>query len=130
MYTPETITSLKPNEIFVFGSNQFSNHFGGAARIAAEKFGALNSIAPHGLCGQAYGIITTSFNDATVQLSFIKQQVEVLYEFAVLRPDFVFYVTKIGTGIAGFSIQEIADLFHELENIRPYNVILPIEFSN
>ena len=30
-YTPEKITSLKENEIFVFGSNLNGNHAGGAA---------------------------------------------------------------------------------------------------
>ena len=34
------ITSLEPNEIFVFGSNLQGYHGGGAARIALEKFGA------------------------------------------------------------------------------------------
>ena len=32
--TPEYITSLKENEIFVFGSNLAGMHGGGAARIA------------------------------------------------------------------------------------------------
>ena len=40
-YTPERITELKANEIFVFGSNLAGAHAGGAARIAMEKFGAV-----------------------------------------------------------------------------------------
>ena len=39
-YTPERITELKPNEVFVFGSNLGGYHGGGAARIALETFGA------------------------------------------------------------------------------------------
>lgn len=130
MYTPEHIESLKPNEVFVFGTNQFSNHSGGAARIAAESFGALNGIAPHGLCGQSYGIITTSFNDIPVSLDFIEAQLEVLYEFARLRPDLTFYVTKIGTGIAGFEISEIANVFKSISLTKSNNIILPKEFTN
>ena len=38
-YTPEFISDLKENEIFVFGSNLAGAHAGGAARIALEKFG-------------------------------------------------------------------------------------------
>ena len=38
--TPEYITSLKPNEIFVFGSNLAGMHGGGAAHIAHKLFGA------------------------------------------------------------------------------------------
>ena len=40
-YTPERITSLKENEIFVFGSNLAGAHGGGAARLAYERFGAV-----------------------------------------------------------------------------------------
>lgn len=36
--TPEIITVLAPNEIFVFGSNNLGQHAGGAARIAVDKF--------------------------------------------------------------------------------------------
>ena len=38
--TPDYITRLEPNEIFVFGSNLAGFHGGGAARIAYEHFGA------------------------------------------------------------------------------------------
>lgn len=41
MFTPNNITELKENEIFVFGSNKAGNHAGGAARTAVEKFGAI-----------------------------------------------------------------------------------------
>ena len=40
-YTPERITKLKANEVFVFGSNLNGFHAGGAARIAMERFGAV-----------------------------------------------------------------------------------------
>lgn len=39
--TPEYITSLQPNEIFVFGSNLRGMHGGGAAYVALRKFGAI-----------------------------------------------------------------------------------------
>lgn len=38
--TPERITSLAENEVFVFGSNLGGMHGGGAARLAFERFGA------------------------------------------------------------------------------------------
>ena len=40
MVTPDYITRLEPNEIFVFGSNLAGFHGGGAAHIAYEQFGA------------------------------------------------------------------------------------------
>lgn len=55
--TPAYITSLKPNEIFVFGSNLAGNHAGGAARLAYVKWGAVWGQGV-GLQGQTYAIPT------------------------------------------------------------------------
>lgn len=40
-YTPERISGLKENEIFVLGSNLAGAHGGGAARLAYEWFGSV-----------------------------------------------------------------------------------------
>lgn len=56
-YTPEFITELKTNEIFVFGSNIRGFHGGGAARIANKKFGAEWGVG-EGLTGQCYALPT------------------------------------------------------------------------
>ena len=53
--TPEFITELQPNEVFVFGSNLEGMHGGGAALIAYRKFGAIMGQGV-GLQGQSYGI--------------------------------------------------------------------------
>ncbi len=125
--TPEIITVLAPNEIFVFGSNNLGQHAGGAARIAVDKFGAINGM-PIGLQGNSYAIITTSFNDERITIGFIREQVDVLYQFAKVRPDLTFYVTKIGCGIAGWTVEMIAPIFAAKEYKRTNNIILPIEF--
>lgn len=130
LYTPEYITELKPNEIFVYGSNQFAKHGAGSARVAHDKFGARYGQCPMGLLGQSYGIITKSFTEIPVSLEFIKAQIQALYYFALLRQDLTFYVTKIGTALAGFSIEEIATIFKTCMPFKPTNIILPIEFSN
>ena len=39
--TPDLITSLKADEVFVFGSNLAGMHGGGAAYAAFRKFGAV-----------------------------------------------------------------------------------------
>jgi hypothetical protein len=127
IYTPETITQLKENEVFVYGSNQYAIHGAGSAK-AALNFGAIYKDVPMGLCGQSYGIVTKSFSDTHVSLEFIKSQVETLYYFALLRLDLTFYVTKIGTALAGFSIEEIASVFKSMP-YKPNNIILPKEFS-
>lgn len=39
--TPDLITSLKENEIFVFGCRRSGRHWEGAAAFALENFGAI-----------------------------------------------------------------------------------------
>ena len=56
-YTPDRISELKENEIFVFGSNLAGAHGGGAARFAYERFGAVWGEGM-GLHGQTYAIPT------------------------------------------------------------------------
>ena len=112
--TPEFITSLEPNEIFVFGSNLAGKHGGGAARIALEKFGAIWGKGV-GLQGQCYAIPTMQGGVET-----IRPYVDEFIEFAKQHSELTFLVTRIGCGIAGFTDEEIAPLFkkaHELENV-------------
>ncbi len=112
--TPEFITSLEPNEIFVFGSNLKGMHGGGAAYIAYRKFGAIMGQGV-GLQGQSYAIPTMQGGVET-----IRPYVDEFIEFAKQHPELTFLVTRIGCGIAGFTDEEIAPLFeaaHEVENI-------------
>ena len=57
--TPERISRLESNEVFVFGSNARGLHYGGAARAAVEKFGAIMGQG-HGLQGKSYAINSMS----------------------------------------------------------------------
>ena len=121
-YTPERITELKANEIFVFGSNLAGAHAGGAARIAMEKFGAVWGQGV-GLQGQSYAIPTMQGGVET-----IKPYVDKFISFAKSHAELVFLVTRIGCGIAGFKDEEIAPLFAAALNID--NIILPETFDN
>ena len=112
--TPEFITSLEPNEIFVFGSNLKGMHGGGAAYIAYRKFGAIMGQGV-GLQGQSYAIPTMQGGVET-----IRPYVDEFIGFAKQHPELTFLVTRIGCGIAGFTDDEISPLFeaaHEVENI-------------
>lgn len=118
--TPEHITSLKSNEIFVFGSNLAGAHGGGAAYLANQRFGAVMGQGV-GLQGQSYAIPTMQGGANT-----ILPYVEEFIAFAQQHPEMTFLVTKIGCGIAGFTPAEIAPLFAgaiEVENIH-----LPMDF--
>ena len=120
------IESLKPNQIFVFGSNANGNHAGGAARQALESFGAIMGQA-EGLQGQSYGIVTLDKDMQKVSLDYIKEQLIKLNDFAKGNPDKVFLMTLIGCGIAGFSIEEIKSEVEKVDWVR--NVDIPDEFK-
>jgi hypothetical protein len=112
--TPEYITSLKPNEIFVFGSNLAGMHGGGAARMAHMLFDAEMGVGV-GPTGQCYAIPTMQGGVDT-----IRPYVDEFIKYAELHPELLFRVTRIGCGIAGFSNEEIAPLFKaacEMENV-------------
>lgn len=119
-YTPDFITELKPDEVFVFGSNLAGMHGGGAAWVAYRKFGAIMGQGV-GLQGRSYGIPTMQGGVET-----IKPYVDEFIGFAKSRPDLFFYVTRIGCGIAGFRDSEIAPLFAAAAGVD--NICLPENF--
>ena len=120
-YTPDLITELKADEVFVFGSNLAGMHGGGAAYAAYRKFGAVMGCGV-GHRGQSYAIPTMQGGVET-----IKPYVDDFIEYAKSRPDLFFYVTRIGCGIAGFRDKEIAPLFVEAREVE--NICLPKSFS-
>ena len=126
-YTPEFITSLKSNEVFVFGSNLNGNHAGGAAYQALEKFGAEIGNA-EGMQGQSYAIPTLDKNMERINLTDLEHSIGRFYDYADEHPDLIFYLTKIGCGIAGYEVSDIATVV----NCRdiPANVIIPEEFTH
>ncbi len=120
--TPDFITDLKENEIFVFGSNLEGAHGGGAAKAAHEKFGAIWGQGT-GLQGQSYGIPTMHGGVEEIQ-----PFVEEFIDFAAEHPEFTFLVTRVGCGIAGFHDTEMAPLFARAGEVE--NIYLPESFWN
>jgi hypothetical protein len=118
------ITSLKQNEIFVFGSNTMGNHGKGAAKTAigwGAKFGQ-----GEGLMGRTYGIPTKGPGMRTLPLNKIKDYIDRFIEFAKSNSQYKFLVTEIGCGLAGYRVKDIAPLFEEAVNIG--NIWMPISF--
>lgn len=120
-YTPDNITALGPDEVFVFGSNLAGNHAGGAARTARLKFGAKMGQG-EGMQGQSYAIPTMQGGVET-----IKPYVDRFIDLATEWDQTTFYVTRIGCGIAGFTDEQIAPLFDRAYDL--YNVRLPRSFA-
>lgn len=120
IHTPEWITELKPDEVFVFGSNLHGFHGGGAAWIAYRHFGAVMGQGV-GMQGQSYAIPTMQGDAST-----IKPYVDDFIVFAKSHPELFFFVTRIGCGIAGFDDSEIAPLFQAA--LGSENICLPKSF--
>ena len=118
--TPDAISSLKADEVFVFGSNLQGYHGGGAARAAVNKFGAIWGQGV-GLQGQSYAIPTMQGGVET-----IKPYVNQFIGFAKEHTELFFYVTRIGCGIAGFKDSDMAPLFQDAMEVD--NICLPESF--
>lgn len=124
-FTPENIRHLEPNQIFCYGANEKFYHGAGAAKLAL-KWGAKHGIA--GLVGQTYGIPTKDRNIRTLPLDKIQVHVDTFLATAFSHPEYEFLVTKIGTGLAGIPISDIAPMFATVKTGDYNNIILPQEF--
>ena len=113
------IRTLKEREIFVFGSNCYGHHGGGAARTAMDRFGAVWGVG-EGLQGSSYALPTME------GLENIQAAVDRFMEFARQHQELRFLVTAVGCGIAGYRSDEIAPMFREAMGLA--NVTLPLEF--
>ena len=118
------ITSLKPNEIFVFGSNTAGRHGRGAALTAKQKFGAVYGVG-EGLTGQCYAFPTLDKNLHQRTWKELYQSRDLLYDCCWDNSDKVFLLTEVGTGLAGYSKSDMASLFdtpwRKPANLLPYN---------
>ncbi|TQL57517.1 A1S_2505 family phage non-structural protein [Rarobacter faecitabidus] len=116
--TPEPVTELPDNTIFVFGSNKAGFHGGGAARYAHQHFGAEWGVGD-GATGRCYAIDTMSGWEE------MRAAVERFLAYAAEHPDLTFWVSRLGTGIAGYPVTEVASLFTHHGD----NVVLPASFQ-
>ena len=125
--TPKYIKVLKPNEIFVYGSNTQGRHGKGAALIAKNKFGAIYGQA-RGLQGQSYAIVTKELrkNYLPVTLEEIKEGIDNFLIFVNNNKELTFYVVELGCNLAYFTVEEIAPLFKDFSKLS--NVYLPERF--
>jgi len=117
--TPDDIEHLGIGHVFVFGSNAEGQHLGGAARVARLKFGAVMGQG-RGLQGQSYGIVTMD------GMRTLRHEVYEFIDFAKGHPEKTFLVTRIGCGIAGYKVSDVAPLFADAMDVE--NIWLPKEF--
>lgn len=120
--TPDKIEALEPHEVFVFGSNEAGRHGKGAAKQAVDDFGAEQGVG-FGRQGQSYAIPTKDSELKTLPIDTIEAYARRFMEDAGKQPGHKFYVTSIGTGLAGIPADDMAAMFRTIE--VPDNVVLP-----
>lgn len=138
------ITTLKQNEVFVFGSNPQGFHGAGAAK-AALAFGAKIGVG-RGLSGNSYALVTKNLNDNYTEKSTgitykisgyrsvspdqIKNNIIELYEVAKANPSLDFIISfqyelwpngYPRKSLNGYTTKEMLDLFLSVE--PPANII-------
>ena len=145
-FTPDNLAKLPDDGVFVFGSNTDGEHCGGAALVALKRFGAVTGQA-EGPQGQSYAIPAMEYTEVEEDFSNrrLYQKVRVspselerscgsFILYARSHPELRFYVTKIGCGIAGWNVEEVAEIFASvlgsflIPDPIPYNIIWPKEF--
>jgi hypothetical protein len=119
MITPEPWTFHRDGDrpprdddrwILVFGSNLAGRHGAGAALLAQTEFGAEPGVG-QGVRGRSYAIPTKGYRLEVLPLTEIAIAVGEFVEFARLRPDLQFFVTRVGCGLAGYRNEQIAPMF-------------------
>ena len=120
--TPEWVTTLKDNEIFVFGCRNSGRHFDGASNFALNHFGAVMG-QREGRQGQSYAIPTIG---GTIGLNEIRKSVNTFTKYAIEHPELHFLVTPVGCGGGCCKVWEIAPMFRKASKLP--NVSLPRSF--
>jgi hypothetical protein len=96
--------------IFVFGSNLAGRHCKGAALTAVQHWGACKGEGI-GHWGNSYAIPTKDTNLNVLPLEYIREYIKQFLEYAENNPLEYFMFTPIGTGLAGYTVEEILSLF-------------------
>lgn len=126
--SPDFITELGPNQIFVFGSNEQGLHYGGAAKQALQWGAEIGN--PEGIQGQTYAIPTKKDFNNTLPLLAITVYVNEFLHYCMTQSYKEFLVTEIGCGLAGLTVEQIAPMFTAVQHhpILKENVYLPKRF--
>lgn len=110
--------------IFVFGSNLAGRHGKGAALYAVDAYGAQYGVG-RGRTGQAYAIPTKDAELNPLALMHIEQEVQEFLYYTRFYQDVIFFVTRIGCGLAGYTNEQMAPMFRG----APENCIFDIAWK-
>lgn len=110
--------------IFVFGSNLAGRHGAGAALHAKQMWGAQYGVGV-GPTGNAYAIPTKDTMLKTLPLRDIELYVDRFIQYAIDHSYWTFILTPIGTGLAGYKVEQIRPMFKD----APANVVFHKEWN-
>lgn len=130
-FTPDPITELGAGEVFVFGSNLAGHHAGGAAATARERWGAREGVGEGWTSECTYAVPTLDADMKRVTFGSLVESFSKLIDAVKANTDRVFYLTRVGVGIAGWSVEDVADALWLAvgEGFRaPDNLIIPRDF--
>lgn len=116
-FTPNHIYALRPNQIFVFGTDKKGSQKYGASGIAARKFGAQIGVI-EGKTGDSYALPTKGFT-----IDELEKAVFRLINYVDENPNYTYLITPVGCGHAGFAVSEVSRMFEHF--ISYENVMLP-----
>lgn len=120
--TPTRISSLRENQIFVFGTDKKGSQKYGAAGMAAKRFGAQVGVVdgPTGMC---YALPTMGFTEDELSHAVVRFE-----QYVKEHTQYKFLVTAVGCGHAGFNVNRVANMFKGLLGVT--NVMFPVQFLN
>lgn len=122
-FTPDNLTSLPANHVFVFGSNLAGRHGAGAAHSARTYFGAITGCGL-GLQGQSYAIATKDARLNVLPRYLIQSQAVLFWLTASQMPERTFWLTRIGCGLSRYRPAEMGALFYgALQSLRTDRLI-------
>ena len=121
------VTSLLPNQVFVFGSNPEGRHVGGTAKIANDLYGADYGDG-RGPQGQCYALVTKNltenYTEQSTGITYVKAgeksvskfqiltNILELYLYAMENKDKEFLIAyTTGPNLNGYSPREMANMF-------------------
>lgn len=113
--------------VFVFGSNLAGRHGKGAALYALQHYGAQYGEGI-GRQGNSYAVPTKDYLLKVLTLDAIGRHLADFIEYAKEHPEDTFMLTPIGTGLAGYSREQIYLLLKQLD--VPSNVLFTKEWFN
>ena len=98
----------------MFGGNLAGRHGKGAALHALKHHGAIYGKGV-GLQGNSYSIPTKDASLNVLDIAIIDSYIKDFVRFVLRNQQMHFYVTALGTGLAGYQSFQIAPLFEGLE---------------